>query len=398
MMLNFSVKKDKKNLYPFKEIKKLNNLSLLTLDQFIESYELEISEYIDTFSKKKIKGIFHEKLDDDKIIDKIIARELSLNCLYFSDKFPKGDYNVSDDYIYEILVDYFNGNIDNNSIVLAVDTSKRDSYITPELKKLGKSSKKKRKRLEKRYGYNNPFNRIHGFFISKLNPCKCLPDKTKKVISLNVICAKPYSSKAGIKAVGTLLLCFFIILYKRANFDYAILEVANDSAVMPDYEVQEDYDREDLVALTIAEIKGILNEYGLSSSGKKDILVDRIMEYQDLENSKLCSLSYEERLKKQEDVECNDLDEYSYNGINYYIGKEEQKDLYCKFYEKIGFRENSLVHTNWNCFSNIPYPSMIMELKKYSYECIVDSFLERKWTDKSSSFCGDIDNKPSTCI
>ena len=74
--------------------------------------------------------MFHEEPDEDKIIDKIIARELSLNCLYFSDKFLAGDYNVSDDYIYDIIEDYFNGNTDN-SIVLAVDTSKRDSYITP---------------------------------------------------------------------------------------------------------------------------------------------------------------------------------------------------------------------------------------------------------------------------
>jgi hypothetical protein len=33
------------------------------------------------------------------------------------------------------------------------------------------------------------------------------------------------------------------------------------------------------------------------------------------------------------------------------------------FYEKMGYKEDPAVHIDWNCFSDIPYPSMRLEIK-----------------------------------
>jgi hypothetical protein len=387
IVCKISVEDSKKSINPINELKKHNNLSIITLDRFVETYENEITDFIDNQTL--------ELDEEDDLVNKVIARELAFKCLYFNEKYKYGDYNVSDDYIYDILQDYFDNNEELHNIILAVDTSKRTSYISPAIKQSirTKSSKQKR-RLLGRYSYDNPFHRVHGFFITKDNPCKCPPTiiiskkkYTPKIISLSVICANPFSSKSGIKAVGSYLLCFFLYLYKFLNYDYAILEVANDHAIMSDYLEEEDYLEEDLYELTNIELQNILIDFGLSKTGTKDKLVKKILEYQELEESKRCSLSYEERLKKEEDIDEDELDEYSYGGINYHQGRDEQSNLYCNFYEKAGFKEDPDINTKWNCFANIPYPCMKLDFKKKSFKCIADSFLNRTWTQAPSVLC-----------
>ena len=274
---------------PLKELKKQNNLDILTLDDFMEKYERSIADYIDS------QGEGGGEDDLDEFINKITARELSYKCMYFNAKYPYGDRNVSDDYIFEILDDYFQTNEARHTLFVAVDTSKRTSYLPPHIKQtFFKKNTQDKRRLKKRYSYENPFHRIHGFMITQDEPCKCPPKiipGTPKISTLTVICASPFASKAGIKAVGSYLLCFFMFLYKSLKYDFSILEVANDHASMPDYEIEGEYEKDLLEELTNSDLKDILNELGLIQSGKKEILVDRIIRYQEAEKSKQCGLT-----------------------------------------------------------------------------------------------------------
>ena len=78
-----------------------------------------------------------------------------------------------------------------------------------------------------------------------------------------------------------------------------------------------------------------------------------------------------------------------YGGLIYHLGKQSQKSLYC-LYERFGFREDPSFHEKYNCFSDDPYPTMVMDLQKYTMECISSVILNRNyWTDEASNFCKD---------
>lgn len=85
----------------------------------------------------------------------------------------------------------------------------------------------------------------------------------------------------------------------------------------------------------------------------------------------------------------NDDEADKYGDINYKLGKETQKKLYC-LYERFGFREDSRFHEKYNCFSNDPFPSMVMDLRNKSLDCLSSIIINRAlWTDEPSAFCKD---------
>lgn len=86
---------------------------------------------------------------------------------------------------------------------------------------------------------------------------------------------------------------------------------------------------------------------------------------------------------------ANDMDDDGlvYGDKLFKKGKKQKKNLYC-FYEKVGYREEPLIHKPWGCFDDdLPLPTMYLDLKKYSRSCLANSFLNRTWTEKASSFC-----------
>jgi len=54
--------------------------------------------------------------------------------------------------------------------------------------------------------------------------------------------------------------------------------------------------------------------------------------------------------------------ENEYGGFWYLKGKRSQKKL-MEFYEKHGFQEDSDIHLNWCCFTEVPYPTMRLSLE-----------------------------------
>jgi len=381
-LLTKSKKINSEIINPLHVLKKVNNLDIVLLDDFLDKYLTDISNFIDRHTDTQIKGLFDIDRNDDDVINKFLARELSLKCLYYDDE-GNGDYNVAEDYIFDILDDHDNSTT-NYSIILAVDSSLREDFKTKKVKKyMSKKSSKQRKKIKERYSYNNPFHRIHGFIITQDKPCVC---KTDKILALTVICASPFSSFADIKAVGTYLICFFILYCKIFKYKYAILEVANDEADMPEYNINDDiYNQDSLEEKTVAQLKVILNELDLPVSGKKQILIDRILDSE--ENNDNCNKSYENRMLEEHDLNDNNLNNHGYGGISYHKGRDRQRNLYCNFYEKYGFRENSNINKYWRCFSDDPYPSMVLKLNDISLQCLVSNFLERKWTSRPSDYC-----------
>jgi len=366
------------------ELKKFNNLDIILLDDFLDKYLTEISTFIDNYSDEQIQGLFNIDRNNEVLINKVVARELGFKCLYYTDE-GDGDYNVDAEYIYGILEDYDNSD-SHYSIVLAVDNSSRKDFKTRNIiKSTHKKGSKYRRKINKRYSYDNPFHRIHGYIITEDYPCKC---KTDKILALTVICASPFSSVANIKAVGTYLMCFFVLYCKLLKYKYAILEVANDEAHMPNNNNNSNdlYDQDSLEKYRVIELKQILKEMSLPISGVKQILIDRILDSQDTEDTE-CSSSYNNRMELEENLNKNNLDEYGYGGIFYHKGRDKQRNLYCNFYEKFGFREDPDINKYWKCFSNSPYPSMILKLQNVSLECLVSSFINRKWTKKPTDYC-----------
>ena len=62
-----------------------------------------------------------------------------------------------------------------------------------------------------------------------------------------------------------------------------------------------------------------------------------------------------------DEVDILDDEEYGYGGYYYHKGRNESKGL-LSYYESFGFQEDPKVHKEWKCFSDLPFPSMILKL------------------------------------
>ena len=82
-----------------------------------------------------------------------------------------------------------------------------------------------------------------------------------------------------------------------------------------------------------------------------------------------------------------DMKTHGYNGINYEKGKMSTKSLYCNFYEKHGFIEDSMLNVKEKCFSADPLPAMYIDTKKNTLKNLIRVFIERKFYKEPSDFC-----------
>ena len=62
-----------------------------------------------------------------------------------------------------------------------------------------------------------------------------------------------------------------------------------------------------------------------------------------------------------EDFEVPTDDVYGYGGYYYKLGKDSSKRL-IEFYERFGFVEEPALNTEFKCFNECPFPSMILRL------------------------------------
>ena len=443
-IMNTQIKLEKDKIYPLKKYRSINQLDIMTIEEFLFKYNKDL----------------------DKFTLKQLVAKLENNCTIFGPgKLSKGEAQVNSSYIYEVIARHFTESkghdeddieldsdiraVDNNRkylIYFAVDNRDIPGYFDTKKRRV----KYRRKKLQKRYTYSNPLNRIHGFTVLDDDPCLC-KNKLQKYLSIKIICANPFASKANIKAVGSYLLMFVMCLGYKYHFHKLILEVTNSQAAdilgeeydedsdeeddddeeeEEESDSDEEDDDEDNECCDIAISNNIKcntedDEYDSDDSTKdKFDYVERIDELDQLYGKKdlleLCECydidfrkkdskteliykivkfefwNFEEHEDEHADTDCESDwitkgdDDLEYGGKRYLEGKNETKSLYCNFYEKHGFRENPDLNTEEKCFSMDPLPSMEIILKENNLEDLLAVFFKRKYYKQGSDFCGKI--------
>ena len=72
-----------------------------------------------------------------------------------------------------------------------------------------------------------------------------------------------------------------------------------------------------------------------------------------------------EEEKEKEPKRISNIEEpldNEYGGFWYKKGYDSQKNGLIRYYKKFGFRDEPKIHLDWNCFGEIPSPSMICSL------------------------------------
>jgi len=482
-IMNTQLNLGKGNTHPLKKYRELNNLDFMTIEEFLFKYNKDL----------------------DKFTLKQLVAKLEKNCtIYGPGKLSKGEAQVNSSFIYEVIARHYteakghdekikldsdiraNDNNRKYLIYFVVDNRGIASYYDMKKKRV----KYRRKKLQERYTYSNPLNRIHGFCMLDDDPCLCR-EKEQTYLSIKVICANPFASKANIKAVGSYILMFIMCMAYKYHFDKLILEVTNSQAAdilgeeeeddsddeeedsddeeedsddeeedsddeEDDDEEEEDSDDEEdddeeedeeddsddeeddeRKCCDVAISNNIKcnddeeddEDYDSDTKDKYDY-VERIDELDQLHGKKdlieLCEcyeidfskkdskteLIYkiirfefwtpEEFEDSYENDDCEsewmteDDPDLGYGGKIYLKGKNETKNLYCKFYEKHGFRENSKLNTVEKCFSIDPLPSMEIKIGENRLEDLLKVFFERNYYKQTSKFCGLV--KPNKLI
>ena len=261
-------------------------------------------------------------------------------------------------------------------------------------KKIKRAGKWRRDKLRHKWSYKNPMNRIHGYIVMTEVTNKSHPRRT---FAIDAVCSSFYSKAKGI---GSDLIDFAKMFSEEMKAVDLVLEVANEySGVAIDSESEEEESEEEESEEEESEEEeseeegegeeeedvwypdegamDVLSEefwkkcmrldhrknpvYNLDQEYLSDLLSQYFNgeTHSDYENGELWSGT-----EKREIRDLNDPKEGEYGGFWYQKGKKSQSRL-MKFYEMHGFGEDSRVHTDWCCFSNVPYPTMRFTLKKY---------------------------------
>jgi hypothetical protein len=274
-------------------------------------------------------------------------------------------------------------------------------------KKIRRAGKWRRDKLKHQWSYVNPLNRIHGYAILKdvTNTVTLSHPVPKKVLSISAICASYFTVGRGI---GNALMKLTEDYAKEAGYTDIILEVANEYssyAFMDDEEddeeeeddvsdedtdtdeeeEEEDYIPDDNVLEILSEefwkkcmrktvsqnpyynldqqyIKECLTEYFVSVKRKSNTLVS---DSESIWSGSEPIWSGSEPIWSGSETNIvtdpDDPKDTEYGGFWYQKGKISQARL-MQFYEKYGYIEDADVHLNWCCFTNVPYPTMRLEV------------------------------------
>ena len=267
---------------------------------------------------------------------------------------------------------------DGDSMILCLVDNGKDHLPEEIKKKIRKAGKFRRDKLKHQWSYVNPLNRIHGYasLVRVKQKDNFIPED-KNVMSISVVCSSHFSKKKG---VGSDLMKLSEEFAELSGYTDIILEVANEYAGYGESDEEEESDEEDEDEDEDEEEPGdwfpdesvidILTDEFWKKCVRKDkhghVSYNLAKEYLE---SCLCSYLYydSEQYMDKERVVANkepgeyEPGEYEYGGFWYKKGKQSKIRL-MKFYEKMGYKEDPSVHIAWNCFTDIPYPSMRLEL------------------------------------
>ena len=323
---------------------KISNLRRMTLREFCEEYQEDMSEYYgEEFWTHRDEIITDCDMGDTVILCLVDDREVNLN-----------------------------------------------SVPDHQKKKIRKSGKWRRDKIRHKWAYVNPMNRIHGYIVLK--------DLTNQkhetsILSISAICSTYFTDKKGI---GADLMELAKDWGKNERFGYhdIVLEVANEYSGMgfdeesEEEESEEEYsseesedeeseeeseEEEEFPWIPCESALDILSSELWRKCMRKDwrgnptynldqaYIEEAISDYMNCEKNSEDDKYIWSGTSKRE-VNKNEPGENEYGGFWYRKGKKSQERL-MKFYEMHGYKEDPDVHLSWCCFSEIPYPTMRLQLK-----------------------------------
>ena len=278
----------------------------------------------------------------------------------------------------------------SSMILCMVDNGEEDHLPEDIKKKIRKAGKFRRDKLKNQWSYMNPLNRIHGY-VNLVDVSLGDEDtlKGKRVISISTICSSYFSRKKG---VGSDLMTMSEEFARRTGCSDIILEVANEYAGYAEQSEEEEEEEEEESEEEEEEEESDEEEEEEEEEDEEegwypdenvfDILTDDFWKKcmrknkhgtpsynleKDYIESCLYSYLYRDTdqdmdtEKKEKKEGSDEPGEFEYGGFWYQKGLKSQIGL-MKFYEKFGYREDPSVHNEWGCFTEIPYPSMRLEL------------------------------------
>jgi hypothetical protein len=266
--------------------------------------------------------------------------------------------------------------VEGDSMILCLVDNGEDHLPTEIKKKIRKAGKFRRDKLKHQWSYVNPLNRIHGYanLVHAKQTNRCIPEE-KNVLSISVVCASHFSKNKG---VGSDLMKLSKEFAKLSGYTDIILEVANEYAGYA--EESDDEEESDEEEEEESDDESDDEENWCPGESVIDILTDEFwkkcvrkdkqghvsynIEKDYVESILWSYLYYDSKQymdKEKVETPTSEPGEYEYGGFWYKKGKQSKIRL-MKFYEKMGYKEDPSVHIVWNCFTDIPYPSMRLEL------------------------------------
>ena len=255
---------------------------------------------------------------------------------------------------------------DKCEIICLADISVlKENTMNSEMKrKYRRAGKIRREKLQEKFHYLNPLNRIHAYVVLEKAPGKT----DSHTLAMNIICSSNYSD---IKGVGGYTMKSLIQAAKNVGFLNLVLEVGNyDAEEHPDIlkaeeEAEEEYyDSEDDSEGGEEDVNETLIDYLSDHLWKKSVRHKNGIPYysfgEDYLRTIISEYFYNEYSEYMEPTIVDD-DEYGYGGFYFHKGVKNSQSL-INYYKKYGFVEEPKLHREWKCFSSVPLPSFLLEL------------------------------------
>lgn len=304
-------------------------------------------------------------------------------CDYYGEDFGSEDTVIWDSQFGDTMI-----------FVLVDNDLDRDHLPDDVKKKIKRAGKWRRDKLKHKWSYKNPLNRIHGYLVLTEVTNASHP---KRTYAIDAVCSSFYSNAKGVGSDLIDLAKMFSV--EMGAFDL-ILEVANEYSEtgiesesdeeesddemdveesddeMDDEESGDEMDDEETFWNPDEDTISVLSEEFWKKCMRLDHRKNPVYNLDQEYLSGLMEQYFDGETKSDYDkqqlwegtdkrniLDKNDPGENEYGGFWYLKGKKSQTRL-MKFYEMHGFKEDSSIHTDWCCFSKVPYPTMKFSFKE----------------------------------
>jgi ribosomal protein S18 acetylase RimI-like enzyme len=296
-----------------------------------------------------------------------------------------GDYYGGEFWFNELDIIH-DSSVGDTVVFCLVDTSEEDLLPNEIKKKIRKSGKWRRDKLKHQWSYKNPFNRIHGYIILK---DVSNTHREKGTMSVSSVCSTYFTEKKGIgsdlmklaKEYAQEMGCFDIVLEVANEFSGMAVSEESEEESEEEESDEEESDEEESdeeeseniwypCESGLAIISGQLwkkcmrkNSRGIPTFNLEQEYIEESIrdylfhEYNSGDAGVVWGGTGERTIK-----EADEPSESEYGGFWYRKGKKSQERL-MKFYEMHGYKEDPEIHLSWGCFSEVPYPTMRLQLE-----------------------------------